>query len=105
MFMFRLPMEVMKSKVRKNLEELAKYGLVTPDDNYQSVVDAIAKDIRSQRHYRQFRRQEMARLGNTLKALGTKRAFFEQQIDFYSQYVKTCVDNLSAKGGRCVIID
>ena len=58
------------------------------------------QDIRSQRHYRQTRRQEMTRLANTLKALNAKRAFFEQQIDFYSQYVKTCIDNLSAKGGR-----
>ncbi len=55
------------------------------------------QDIRNQRLYRQRRKQEMVRLRQTLKGLATKRAFYEEQIDYYNQYVKTCLDNLSSK--------
>lgn len=58
----------------------------------------IFQDIRNQRLYRQRRKQEMMRLRQTLRSLGSKRSFFEEQIDYYNQYVKTCLDNLSTKG-------
>jgi len=39
----------------------------------------------------------MIRLKQTLKALATKRSFYEEQINYYNKYVKTCLDNLAAK--------
>ena len=39
----------------------------------------------------------MLRLKRTLKALSTKRSFYEEQVNYYNQYVKTCLDNLAAK--------
>lgn len=58
----------------------------------------MPQDIRNQRLYRQRRKQEMVRLRATLKNLAAKRAFFQEQVDYYNQYVKTCLDNLSTKG-------
>ena len=58
----------------------------------------MPQDIRNQRLYRQRRKQEMLRLRATLKNLAAKRAFFQEQVDYYNQYVKTCLDNLSTKG-------
>jgi len=39
----------------------------------------------------------MLRLKRTSKALSTKRSFYEEQVNYYNQYVKTCLDNLAAK--------
>jgi len=55
------------------------------------------QDIRNQRLYRHRRKQDMMRLKRTLKALAAKRSFYEEQINYYNQYVKTCLDNLAAK--------
>ncbi|KAK2148244.1 hypothetical protein LSH36_507g01001 [Paralvinella palmiformis] len=94
----RLPLEQMKQKIQALLREIEKQGLVSSKDNYQYVINSIVQDIRNQRLYRQHRKQEMVRIRNTLKSLESKRAFFEEQIDYYNQYVKTCLDNLSTKG-------
>ena len=44
----------------------------------------------------------MMRLRTTLKSLSAKRTFFEEQIDYYNQYVKTCLDNLATKTAKYV---
>jgi len=58
---------------------------------------SLPQDIRNQRLYRQRRKQEMVRLKVTLKNLSAKRSFFEEQVNYYNQYVKTCLDNQAAK--------
>ena len=55
------------------------------------------QDIRNQRLYRHRRKQDMMRLKRTLQALAAKRSFYEEQVNYYNQYVKTCLDNLAAK--------
>lgn len=39
----------------------------------------------------------MTKLKTTLKSLSQKRTFFEEQINYYNQYVKTCLDKQAAK--------
>ena len=39
----------------------------------------------------------MTKLKVTLKNLSLKRSFYQEQVDYYNQYVKTCRDNLSTK--------
>ena len=56
------------------------------------------QDIRNQRRYRQRRRQEKKKLGQTLESLQSKSQFYEEQIDYYNQYIRVCLDNLSNKG-------
>ena len=56
------------------------------------------QDIRNQRRYRQRRRQEKKKLGQTLESLQSKSQFYEEQIDYYNQYIRVCLDNLSKKG-------
>ena len=55
------------------------------------------KDIRNQRRYRQRRKQDILKMKATMGALETKSQFYEEQIDYYNQYIKTCLDNLQAK--------
>lgn len=56
------------------------------------------QDIRNQRRYRQRRKAELVKLQQTNAALNTKTSFYNEQIDYYNQYIKTCMDNLASKG-------
>ncbi|KAK7450216.1 hypothetical protein BaRGS_00039964 [Batillaria attramentaria] len=96
----RLPLEMMKTKIRNNLHVLELAGMVSHKDHYQDLLNAIVQDIRNQRRYRNNRKQELLRVRNTLNSLNEKRAFYESQIDYYNQYVKTCLDNLQHKSNK-----
>ncbi|XP_041034289.1 ras GTPase-activating-like protein IQGAP1 isoform X1 [Carcharodon carcharias] len=87
-----------KEKIEQNLKKLATLGKVNPQNKYQDLINDIAKDIRNQRRYRQRRKAELVKLQQTYSGLISKTAFFEEQIDYYNQYIKTCMDNLASKG-------
>ncbi|XP_010225266.1 PREDICTED: ras GTPase-activating-like protein IQGAP3, partial [Tinamus guttatus] len=92
----RLSMEEKKRKVIRNLRRLESLGLVDSTDEYQGLINEMAKDIRNQRRYRQHRKAELLKLRQTLQGLDSKTSFYEEQIDYYNQYIKTCLDNLAA---------
>ncbi|NXO43773.1 IQGA3 protein, partial [Locustella ochotensis] len=92
----QLSMEEKKRKVIRNLRRLESLGLLDSANRYQELVDELAKDIRNQRRHRQQRRGELLKLRQTLEGLDAKTRFYEEQIDYYNQYIKTCLDNLAA---------
>uniref|UniRef100_A0A8D0EIW1 Ras-GAP domain-containing protein n=1 Tax=Strix occidentalis caurina TaxID=311401 RepID=A0A8D0EIW1_STROC len=91
----RLSMEEKKRKIIRNLRRLESLGLVDSAHQYQELIDELAKDIRNQRRYRQHRKGELLKLRQTLQGLNAKTLFYEEQIDYYNQYIKTCLDNLA----------
>ncbi|XP_048258787.1 ras GTPase-activating-like protein IQGAP1 isoform X2 [Haliotis rufescens] len=96
----RLPLENMKAKIKKNLQTLEIAGMVSKKSKYQELTNSIVQDIRNQRRYRNNRKQELMRLRTTCKSLANKRSFYESQIDYYNQYVKTCLANLQQKAKK-----
>ncbi|XP_056402136.1 ras GTPase-activating-like protein IQGAP3 [Hyla sarda] len=92
----KLSIEDKKRKVIRNLRKLESLGLVSSQNNYQEIINMIAKDIRNQRRYRQHRKAELVKLRQTMQRLHCKTSFHEEQVDFYNQYIKTCLDNLTA---------
>uniref|UniRef100_A0A8D2NTL3 IQ motif containing GTPase activating protein 3 n=1 Tax=Zosterops lateralis melanops TaxID=1220523 RepID=A0A8D2NTL3_ZOSLA len=92
----QLSMEEKKRKVIRNLRRLESLGLVDSTNKYQELIDELAKDIRNQRRHRQQRHRELLKLRQTLEGLDAKTLFYEEQIDYYNQYIKTCLDNLAA---------
>lgn len=54
------------------------------------------QDIRNQRRHRQQRHRELLKLRQTLEGLDAKTLFYEEQIDYYNQYIKTCLNSLAA---------
>ncbi|KAK2525054.1 Iqgap3 [Columba guinea] len=92
----QLSMEDKKRKIIRNLRRLESLGLVDSAHQYQELINQLAKDIRNQRQYRQHRREELLKLRQTLQGLNAKTLFYEEQIDYYNQYIKTCLDNLAA---------
>ncbi|XP_038639978.1 ras GTPase-activating-like protein IQGAP1 [Scyliorhinus canicula] len=87
-----------KERIEQSLKKLATLGKVNPQNKYQDLINDVAKDIRNQRRYRQRRKAELVRLQQTYSGLISKTTFFEEQIDYYNQYIKTCMDNLASKG-------
>ncbi|XP_054434480.1 ras GTPase-activating-like protein IQGAP2 [Pteronotus mesoamericanus] len=96
----QLPLEQKKRKIQRNLRTLEQMGHVSSKNRYQDILNEIAKDIRNQRIYRKLRKAELAKLQQTLKALNKKAAFYEEQINYYDTYIKTCLDNLKIKNSR-----
>ncbi|XP_010562410.1 PREDICTED: ras GTPase-activating-like protein IQGAP3 [Haliaeetus leucocephalus] len=92
----QLSMEEKKRKIIRNLWRLESLGLVDSAHQYQELINELAKDIRNQRRYRQHRKGELLKLRQTLEGLNAKTLFYEEQIDYYNQYIKTCLDNLAA---------
>ncbi|NXD44907.1 IQGA3 protein, partial [Copsychus sechellarum] len=97
----QLSMHDKKRKVIRNLRRLEGLGLLEPANQYQGLVDELAKDIRNQRRRRQQRHRELLKLRQTLQGLDAKTLFYEEQIDYYNQYIKTCLDNLAASNKLC----
>ncbi|NXN56751.1 IQGA3 protein, partial [Rynchops niger] len=92
----QLSMEEKKRKIIRNLRRLESLGLVDSACQYQELINELAKDICNQRRYRQHRKGELLKLRQTLEGLNAKTLFYEEQIDYYNQYIKTCLDNLAA---------
>ncbi|TMS03942.1 Ras GTPase-activating-like protein IQGAP1 [Larimichthys crocea] len=96
----QLPLEQKKRKILRNLRNLEQAGLVATSNKYQDLINDISKDIRYQRRYRQRRKAELVKLQQTLTALNSKTAFFQDQMNYYDTYIKTCLDNLNRKNSR-----
>ncbi|KAI4820562.1 hypothetical protein KUCAC02_028535 [Chaenocephalus aceratus] len=96
----QLPLEQKKRKILRNLRSLEQAGLLTDSNKYQDLVNEISKDIRYQRRYRQRRKTELVKLQQTLTALNSKTAFYQDQMNYYDTYIKTCLDNLNRKNAR-----
>ncbi|KAG2466905.1 ras GTPase-activating-like protein IQGAP2 isoform X1 [Polypterus senegalus] len=96
----QLPLEQKKRKILRNLRTLEQAGLVSSTNKYQEIINDISKDIRNQRRYRQRRKAECVKLQQTLSALNSKMEFYEEQINYYDTYIKTCLDNLNRRNSR-----
>lgn len=53
------------------------------------------QDIRNQRRHRQRRKAELVKLQATFQGLSAKTTFYEEQGDYYSQYIRACLDHLA----------
>ncbi|KAM5256188.1 ras GTPase-activating-like protein IQGAP3 [Ctenodactylus gundi] len=90
-----LPLAEKQRRVLRNLRRLEGLGLVSARNGYQALVDELAKDICNQRRHRQRRKAELLRLQAVFQGLSAKTTFFEEQGDYYSQYIRACLDHLA----------
>uniref|UniRef100_A0AAR2JB22 Ras-GAP domain-containing protein n=1 Tax=Pygocentrus nattereri TaxID=42514 RepID=A0AAR2JB22_PYGNA len=95
-----LTLEEKKRKIQRSLRRLEALGVLTPPDSETQILQLIAKDIRHQRLYRQRRQAELVKLKQTLHSLHCKSSFQSEQVDYYSQYISTCLRNLTASKGK-----
>ncbi|XP_069334673.1 ras GTPase-activating-like protein IQGAP3 [Eulemur rufifrons] len=90
-----LPLAEKQRRVLRNLRRLEGLGLASASNGYQELVDELAKDIRNQHRHRQRRKAELVKLQDTFQGLSTKTTFYEEQGDYYSQYIRACLDHLA----------
>uniref|UniRef100_A0A4W5MJU1 IQ motif containing GTPase activating protein 3 n=1 Tax=Hucho hucho TaxID=62062 RepID=A0A4W5MJU1_9TELE len=96
-----LSLEEKKRKIQRSLRRLESLGVLTPPDSETQILHfSQLADIRHQRLYRQRRQAELVKLRQTMGSLHCKSSFHSEQVDFYSQYITTCLDNLTAKHSK-----
>jgi Ras GTPase-activating-like protein IQGAP2/3 len=90
---FDTSLDSMKKEVKLNLVELEKAGMVSKSNDYQVIISRIAQDIRNQRKHRKRRQQEIEHLQEVLKVLDNKNSLLKEQVSYYNEYVKACLEN------------
>ena len=92
-------LENIKKEVKQNLIELEKAKMISSANNYQTLISKIAQDIRSQRKHRQRRQKEISHLQEVHKVLQKKNNLLKEQVSYYNEYVKACLDSFNSKKG------
>ena len=92
-------LESMKKEVKKNLIELERLRMIAPNSTYQMIISKIAQDIRNQRKHRQRRQKELVHLHEVHRVLQNKHNLLKEQVTFYNEYVKACLDSFNNKKG------
>ncbi|KAG5856507.1 hypothetical protein ANANG_G00008680 [Anguilla anguilla] len=103
--------EVLRSSISRDqeaqhcwmMQRRAQRDARTPEKmkrNQSLILQLIAKDIRHQRLYRQRRQAELVKLRQTAHSLHCKSSFHSEQVDYYSQYITTCLENLTASSSK-----
>ncbi|XP_028332645.1 ras GTPase-activating-like protein IQGAP1 isoform X1 [Gouania willdenowi] len=95
-----LSLQGKKEKICSNLERLSELGKVHPQSRYQDLINDISKDIRNQRRYRQRRKAELVRLNQANAALNSKASFYSEQSDYYTRYIRSCMEGLNSKASK-----
>ncbi|CAN8002896.1 unnamed protein product [Ixodes hexagonus] len=87
-----------RKAVVRNLELLEERGMASPKDDYQDLLNGIATDIIQKRNHRLNRQRELGYLVMTQQKLDAKTRYYQETLDYYSQYVQACLSNLA--GGK-----
>jgi Ras GTPase-activating-like protein IQGAP2/3 len=89
----------LKKFALQNILHLEKLGKVSRQNNYQDILNAIAIDIRNKHRRRMHRQKEMQQIRQTLMHLDEKRAYLDDQIKSYNDYIDACLQQLTTKKG------
>lgn len=84
------------AKLRRNLQMLEDEGYVTREDGYQALITSIALDLCNKGKYRQAQKRALTTLTRTKQSLHDKTKYFEDKIQSYDQYIRSCLANLHA---------
>lgn len=91
-------LETMKREIQKNINDLMKLNSSYNLNNiYQLLISKIAQDIRNQRKHRLRRQKELIHLNDVHIVLEKKQALLKEQVSYYNEYVKACLDSFNSK--------
>ncbi|XP_018366382.1 PREDICTED: ras GTPase-activating-like protein IQGAP1 [Trachymyrmex cornetzi] len=83
-----------KIQLRAYLNKLELEGWINRANGYQTIVTAIARDICNKSKYRVARDKELQTLRATKDRLDEKTRYYQEQVGFYNEYIKGCLQNL-----------
>ncbi|BGP43492.1 iqgap-related protein [Rhodotorula kratochvilovae] len=84
--------------------ELRETGLVSKNDKYQAILNAIARDIRSKHHRRVQRQQELQTMHATLAALRDNKRYLSDQINSYHVYIDQSMAGIQKKSKKRLVL-
>ncbi|TPX69027.1 hypothetical protein SpCBS45565_g02717 [Spizellomyces sp. 'palustris'] len=87
----------LKRRALENMAKLEAEGQVTKSNQYQDMLNSIAKDMLTKSRRRSRRRKELLSLRNTLKNLEEKAVYLEDQKKSYHDYISACMSQLGNK--------
>ena len=88
----------MKKEVLKNVSDLKRLNPAEQETCiYEDIVSRIAQDIRNQLKHRQRRQKELVHLLEVFRVLNKKTTLLKEQVSYYNEYVKACLDSLNSK--------
>jgi len=88
-------------KVRKNITELEKLGLVSADDGHRALLKAVTLEIANRAQIREQQNKELSRLSLALRKAGEQKKYLTEQIKQYDQYLHVVRErHVGANRGR-----
>ena len=75
-------------KVKKNIGELEKLGLVSADDGHRALLKAVTLEIANRAQIRDQQNKELSRLSLALRKAGEQKKYLQEQISQYDQYLR-----------------
>lgn len=97
---FELDYPSLKQYCLENMVQLQRAGRISPHNNYQDLLNAIAVDIRTKHRRRIQRAKELEGVRTTLAALDEKAHFLDQQLKSYNDYIEQAMVTLQSKKGK-----
>ncbi|KXS16126.1 hypothetical protein M427DRAFT_134567 [Gonapodya prolifera JEL478] len=97
-----LTFAALKEAALRDIQRLADAGRCSKANNYQALLNEIAKDILNKHRRRAQRRLELERARETLAVLEAKGKYLSEQIKSFQDYINACMKQLSSKKGRNV---
>ncbi|XP_076668779.1 ras GTPase-activating-like protein IQGAP1 isoform X2 [Andrena cerasifolii] len=88
-----------KLQLRAYLNKLELGGWVSQTDGYQNIITAVAKDLCNKGKYRIIRNKELQTLRVTKQRLEEKCKYYQEQVEFYNEYIQRCLENLHTGKG------
>ncbi|XP_050481598.1 ras GTPase-activating-like protein IQGAP1 isoform X1 [Bombus huntii] len=88
-----------KLQLRAYLNKLELDGWVSRDDGYQNIITAVAKDLCNKGKYRIIRNKELQTLRTTKQRLEKKCKYYQEQVEYYNEYIQRCLENLHTGKG------
>ncbi|CAK9799762.1 Ras GTPase-activating-like protein IQGAP1 [Anthophora plagiata] len=88
-----------KLQLRAYLNKLELGGWVSQSDGYQNIITAVAKDLCNKGKYRIIRNKELHTLRITKQRLEEKSKYYQEQVEYYNEYIQRCLENLHAGKG------
>jgi Ras GTPase-activating-like protein IQGAP2/3 len=97
---YELDYYTLKQYCLENMVQLQRAGRISPHNNYQDLLNAIAVDIRTKHRRRIQRAKELEGVRTTLSALDEKAHFLESQLKSYNDYIEQAMVTLQSKKGK-----
>ncbi|KAJ1564935.1 hypothetical protein HK405_013591, partial [Cladochytrium tenue] len=95
-----LTFSALKRRALENMAKLEALHIVTKKDNYQDMLNMIAKDMLNRHRRKTQRKREYESLTKTLHNLEEKSAYLDEQKKSYQDYINTCIAQQTKKSGK-----